>query len=161
MSNRKRPAKVDEQASSKNRPAPKKAAAVTQTSRPRRWSVGQQIAFLAILVPVLGGCASAVFANWDKLTKTEKPAVNQPDARIALVEHRKEASLAIMDAAEARVDEAAKAVRTNSTDSAEQQAAANAADDLKATIKTHRPRVEKVYDRLQDAVKKGDTVQSD
>lgn len=161
MSNRKRPTKVDEHASSKKRSAPKKAGAATRPSRPRRWSVGQQIAFLAILIPVLGGCATAVFANWDKLTKTEEASVSQSDPRITFFEHRKEASLAIMDAAKASVDEAAKAIRTSSTDSAEQQAAANAADDLKATIETHRPRVEKVYEWLQDAVKKGDAVQSD
>lgn len=143
----------------------KKPTAVEPPTRMRRWSNAQKltlcismITFLGLVLPPI---LPAVFANWDKLTKAAKPEVDATDVRAMLLENRKQDCFARIEAVEESVDNAVNAIRCSTTKPSEQQKAAKAADELKGVIKVHRPRIEKAYERLHQAIKTGNTIESD
>jgi len=168
MSTRKSPAKTDEPASSKKGTARKNSTAVKKTSTPRRWSVAQQIAFLAVLIPVLGGCATAVFANWDKLTaplpaQTEVPVIDVVTKnRIEYVKESQERIETKIEATNQSVTDGVTA-SWNSNKVSKRKKAQNAADGEKlvAQIKLQRLKVNEAYAEWTKAVGAKDETKAD
>jgi hypothetical protein len=103
----------------------------------------------------------AVFSNWDKLSSAAKPEFNPMNIRTMLLENRKQECFARIKTTEESVDEAVTAVRDSSAPASEQVAAGRAADELKALLKTHLARIENAYQRLEEAIKSGNTIECD
>jgi hypothetical protein len=140
------------------------------TTRVRRWSNAQILAVILVAIPVLGGCTTAVFANWDKLTKAPvlapvvtavagDPVVNN---RIAVIDQSQNRLTTQIDETEKSVTNGVNASWTSKKISKKRKLAnAEAGEKLKAEIALQKLKIQETYRLWHEAVNANDQLKAD